>query len=72
MIKVHVSYDNISWCCINTRPPRPPTVCLLIILPTKEDSSCYTVIRFAFVLLVAKSDRKAHFPFFFYTYAIYS
>lgn len=24
MIKVHVSYDNISWCCINTRPPPPP------------------------------------------------
>lgn len=49
---------------VASTPDRPPTVCLLIILPTKEDSSCYTVIRFAFVLLVANRIEKHTLLFF--------
>lgn len=42
MIKVHVSYYNISRCCINL-PVLSSPVCLLILLTTKEGSFCSTL-----------------------------
>lgn len=42
LIKVHVSYYNISRCCINL-PVLSSSVCLLILLTTKEGSFCSTL-----------------------------